>query len=100
VVVYCFSLFKQWDCEFESHFGNGRMSASFPEFGYCPTPQGDLPEPTDTVASWLGWLVAGLLSRRSGFDSRPAMLNVFEVMTLRYVFIPILRACFLRHLKF
>ena len=98
--VYCISLFKQWDSGFESHFGNGRMSASFSELWFCRIPQGDLPKSTDTVVSWLGWLVAGLLSRRPGFDSRPAMLDMFEVMTLRYVFLPVLGACVLRHLKF
>ena len=77
--VYCLSLFKHWGGGFESHFGNGRTSASFSEFGFCPTPQGDLPESTDKVASWLEWLVVGLLSRRPGFDFRPAMLDVFEV---------------------
>jgi hypothetical protein len=94
VGVYCLSLSKQWDWGFESHFGNGCTSGSFSEFGFCPAPQGDLPESTDTVASWLGWLVASLLQRRLGFDSRPAMLDVFEVTTLRYAFLRELRACF------
>jgi hypothetical protein len=76
--VYRLSQFKHWDCGFESHSGNGRTSASFSEFGVCPTPQGDLPESIDTVASWLEWLVAGLLSQRPRFDSRLAMLDVWS----------------------
>ena len=86
--VYSLSLFKHWDCRFESRFGNGCTSAWFSDFGFGPTPQGDLPESRDKVASWLEWLVAGLLSRRPGFDSRPAMLDVFEVRVS-----PRLRAC-------
>jgi hypothetical protein len=79
VGVYCLSLFKHWDCGFESRFGNGYTSAWLSEFGFCPTLQGDLPESREKVVSWLEWLVADLLSRRPGIDSRPAMLDVFEV---------------------